>query len=422
MTDRLLHIPEGVRDIYGDECEKEEFVKEGMKDILKLYGFRPISTPSFEFFDVFNKDRGTVHAKEMYKFFDREGNTMALRPDITPSIARCVAKYYRDETFPIRLSYVGNTFINNSSYQGKLKEITQVGAELINDSTADADAQMIALCCECILKSGLKEFRIDLGHADLFNGLMEETGFDADEVMELKILIEEKNIFGASSMLSTKDVDVAIKDVILKLPELFGNYDIIDKARSIISNEKALAALDRLDKIYSIIDSYGLSRYVSFDLGMLSKYNYYTGIIMKAYTYGTGDAIASGGRYDKFISQFGKDAPAIGIVILLDQVMMALWRQKIEIEIDNVSHLIVYNGKSRNTAIELANQFRKDNKRVELFRESNGLELDDYIKYALANKVGVLYYITDSDNVTVIDINTGKRQTASVNDFAGKES
>jgi hypothetical protein len=102
--------------------------------------------------------------------------------------------------------------------------------------------------------------------------------------------------------------------------------------------------------------------------------------------------------------------------------MMALWHQKIEIEIDNVSHLIVYNGKSRNTAIELANQFRKDNKRVELFRESNGLELDDYIKYALANKVGVLYYITDSDNVTVIDINTGKRQTASVNDFAGKES
>ena len=129
---------------------------------------------------------------------------------------------------------------------------------------------------------------------------------------------EEKNIFGASSMLSTKDVDVAIKDVILKLPELFGNYDIIDKARNIISNEKALAALDRLDKIYSIIDSYGLSKYVSFDLGMLTQYQYYTGMIFKAYTYGVGDAIVKGGRYDTLLSQFGKKAPAIGFVILID--------------------------------------------------------------------------------------------------------
>ena len=171
MTDKLLHTPDGVRDIYSDECERKEIVQKGMKDILKLYGFRPIQTPSFEFFDIFNKERGTVPSREMYKFFDRDGNTMALRPDITPSIARCVAKYFKEDELPIRLSYVGNTFINNSSYQGKLKEMTQVGAELINDMSADADAEMIAICIECLLKAGLKEFQIDIGHADLFNGL-----------------------------------------------------------------------------------------------------------------------------------------------------------------------------------------------------------------------------------------------------------
>ena len=116
----LLHTPEGVRDIYGLECRKKLFVEDVIQKVFKRYGFQHIQTPTFEFFDIFNKERGTVPSKDMYKFFDRENNTIVLRPDITPSIARCAAKYFKDEEFPIRLCYLGNTFINNSSYQGKL--------------------------------------------------------------------------------------------------------------------------------------------------------------------------------------------------------------------------------------------------------------------------------------------------------------
>ena len=107
---------------------------------MKEYGYHPIQTPTFEFFDIFGKEIGTTPSKELYKFFDREGNTLVLRPDMTPSIARAAAKYFMDEDMPIRLCYMGNTFINNSSYQGRLKESTQLGAELIGDSTVDADA------------------------------------------------------------------------------------------------------------------------------------------------------------------------------------------------------------------------------------------------------------------------------------------
>lgn len=420
MTDKLLHTPDGVRDIYSDECERKEIVQKGMKDILKLYGFRPIQTPSFEFFDIFNKERGTVPSREMYKFFDRDGNTMALRPDITPSIARCVAKYFKEDELPIRLSYVGNTFINNSSYQGKLKEMTQVGAELINDMSADADAEMIAICIECLLKAGLKEFQIDIGHADLFNGLMEETGFDADEIMELKILIEDKNIFGASSLMSTKDVNDELKDTILKLPELFGSHEIIKKARDIIKNERALNALERLEKIYEILDKYGFCKYISFDLGMLSKYNYYTGIIFKGYTYGTGDAIVSGGRYDKLLSQFGKEAPAIGLVILLDQLMIAMQRQNITIETDNASNVIVFRGDSRAVAIELANDLRKNGTGVELIRKSKEHSIEEYIESAAKSSAGKLFYLDDAQTVIIYDVATGDKQTASVCDFFEK--
>ena len=144
MKKQLLHTPEGVRDIYNEECEKKLLLQSDLLGILKGYGYHPIQTPTFEFFDIFGKEIGTTPSKELYKFFDREGNTLVLRPDMTPSIARAAAKYFMDEDMPIRLCYMGNTFINNSSYQGRLKESTQLGAELIGDSTVDADAEILS--------------------------------------------------------------------------------------------------------------------------------------------------------------------------------------------------------------------------------------------------------------------------------------
>ena len=145
MKRELLHTPEGVRDIYNEECEKKLVLEKNMMSMLKTYGYHPIQTPMFEFFDIFAREIGSTSSRELYKFFDREGNTLVLRPDITPSIARCAAKYFSDTRIPLRFCYNGNTFINNLSYQGRLKECTQAGAELIGDASVDADAEMIAL-------------------------------------------------------------------------------------------------------------------------------------------------------------------------------------------------------------------------------------------------------------------------------------
>lgn len=166
MDQKLLHTPEGVRDIYNEECEKKLALQGRLHEVMKSYGYRDIETPTFEFFDVFSKEVGTTPSKDLYKFFDREGNTLVLRPDITPSIARAAAKYFGEETDPLRFCYVGNTFINNSSYQGYLKETTQLGAELIGDNSVDSDAEVIAMVIECLLKAGLKEFQVSIGQVD----------------------------------------------------------------------------------------------------------------------------------------------------------------------------------------------------------------------------------------------------------------
>ena len=181
MKQHLLHTPEGVRDIYNGECEKKLYLEDKLYGILKTYGCRPIQTPSFEFFDIFGKEVGTIQSRNLYKFFDREGNTLVLRPDITPSIARFVSNYYMEETMPLRFCYKGNTFINTDSYQGRLKENTQLGAEFIGDNSADADAEILSMVTECLLGAGLKEFQLTVGHVGILQGMMEAAGFDDEE-------------------------------------------------------------------------------------------------------------------------------------------------------------------------------------------------------------------------------------------------
>ena len=186
MRDILLHTPEGVRDIYGIECARKVRLQDMLSQVFGQYGYHRIQTPAFEFFDIFNGERGTVKSREMYKFFDREGNTLVLRPDITPSIARAVAKYYGDEKIPLRFCYMGNVFINNSSYQGLMKESTQMGAELIGSDSPQADGEMIALSIELLKKSGLDKFVLDIGHAGFFRGFHQAAVAQGEHLDKIK--------------------------------------------------------------------------------------------------------------------------------------------------------------------------------------------------------------------------------------------
>ncbi len=399
MNERLLHTPEGVRDIYNAECEKKSVLEHRLRHRLHLYGFKDIETPVFEFFDIFSKERGTVLSKEMYKFFDREGNTLVLRPDMTPPIARCMAKYYREETMPVRFCYIGNTFVNNTSYQGKLKQITQLGAELINDACVEADAEMIAMTVECLLDAGLTRFQVEIGQADFFRGLMEEAGIRADESEELRVLIENKNMFGVEEIIHGKPMPDGLKEVILKLPELFGTLDRLLYVRQKITNARALAALDRLEALYALLGAYGLEGYITFDLGMLSKFNYYTGIIFRAYTFGTGDAVATGGRYDSLVGQFGKDAPAIGMAVIVNQLLLALARQELDVAPAARNLLIVYRKEQCRDAIAMAKKLRAQGKRVELLLANGQFAAQDYREYAKRMNLKEVVFLGEDGNL-----------------------
>lgn len=403
---KLLHTPEGVRDIYNSECEKKLFIQNKLHQQFHLYGYKDIQTPTFEFFDIFSREIGTIPSKDLYKFFDREGNTLVLRPDFTPSIARCVAKYYMKEDLPLRLCYSGNTFINNSEYQGKLKESTQMGAELIGDDTVDADAEMIALVISSLLESGLKDFQIEIGQVDFFKGILEETGIEEEDRNLLRELISIKNYFGVEELVLSLSMSEEVKQVLLRLPQLFGSSDILIEAKQLAGNSCSKQAIERLESLYEVLKIYGLEQYVSFDLGMLSKYQYYTGIIFKAYTYKTGEAIATGGRYNHLLTWFGKDAPSIGFVVMIDTLMSALMRQNIEIPIQHNNTMIIYEEKQQKDAILLARHMRENNETVELVRITGEKSISDYIEYGKRNATCTIMVVKSAEEIDVIDVNS----------------
>lgn len=369
MNKKLLHTPEGVRDIYGKEYTTKLFVETKLHDMIEKYGYEDIQTPSFEFFDIFSKDIGTTPSKDLYKFFDKDGETIVLRSDFTPSIARCAAKYFMEEKGPIRFCYMGNTFSSTSSLQGKLSEVTQIGAELINDDSVQADAEMLSMVVESLKNTGLEKFQLSIGHVDFFRGLCEEAGLDADTEDELRDYISGKNYFAAENLLRTKKVAEPYQSNLLKMTDVFGNLESLKACKEWVKNEVSLSAIERLEAIYEVLKLYGVEAQVTFDLGLLSQYDYYTGIVFKAYTYGIGDAIVKGGRYNHLLQKFGKDAAAIGFVVVVDDMMEALKRQKVDLPIEESKKVLTYNAENYKEQLKAAIEYRKNDQAVELVPE-----------------------------------------------------
>ena len=369
MSKGLVHTPEGVRDIYGDEKEKKTEVERLLRSRIQAYGYRELQTPTFEFFDVFSKEVGTTPSRELYKFFDKEGNTLVLRPDFTPSIARCAAKYFSKEEMPVRFFYQGNTFTNTSELQGKLKEVTQMGAELIGDDSVQADAEMIAMTIESLYHAGLSDFQISIGNAEYFKGICDEAGLDEDTELELRELISGKNYFGAEELLIDRHVPEKERELLLMTNELFGSIETLQDAKKKVSNSRSLKAIKRLEKVYQALCEYGVERYVSFDLTMLSKYNYYTGIIFKGYTYGVGDALVKGGRYDTLIGRFGKNTPAVGFMVVVDDLLLAMDRQKVMIAGADPIVTIYYEEDDFSEQLKKAKVLRAEGQKVALIRK-----------------------------------------------------
>lgn len=360
----LLHTPEGVRDILGDECQRKSFVIGALESLLYSYGYDQIETPCFEFLDTYSES-GSISQNDLFRFFDRDGNTLALRPDFTPSVARVSSRYFSDTKETLRLCYEGRVFQNHHSLRGELREQTQVGAELIGDSSIEADAEVISLIVNGFLACGLKKFQISIGHADIFNGLIEACGFSDDEEEDIHDFVSNKNFFGLDEYLSHKNISRDLIGLFGLLSKIFMTPDEWkDSLEQAKNYPKIFEALTHLYRMNELLSAYGVENYVSFDLGLVRSLRYYTGIIFSGYTFGSGKPIVTGGRYDSLLGHFGVDRPAIGFAFLINELLLAIDRQGIELPVEKTKILLLYPKSQVKAAIKKADSLRKAGNRV----------------------------------------------------------
>ncbi len=327
MKNKLLHTPDGVRDLYNEEYKKKLSLQDKLHQVFEKHGCIDIQTPTFEYFDVFSNQIGNTPSKDLFKFFDTEGNTVVLRPDFTPSIARCAAKYFALEEEPVKLCYMGNTFINSSDYQGRLKESTQCGVELIGDGSAMADAQMLAMVVDSVKSIGINDFQISVGHAGFFDALLTEAKVDKKQAKKLRRLLDNKNFLGVEAFADELEAEEELKELFRLLADFNITDEDFENAKKWAAKyPKVAEAMDSLDELRENLKGKGIEKYIAFEFGMISNYEYYTGIIFAGYTYGLGEPIVKGGRYDTLLSNFGKDAPAIGFAFVVDQLLSAVGR------------------------------------------------------------------------------------------------
>ena len=323
MREKLLHTPDGVKDYINGEYRKKLYIQDQIHQVFLHHGCLDIQPPTFEYFDVFGNEIGTTASKDLFKFFDKEGHTLVLRSDFTPSIARCAAKYYLKDDEAVKLCYMGNTFSNSTEYQGKLKETTQCGVELMGDASVSADGEILSMVVEALNAIEITDFQISVGHAGFFHALIEACELE-EQADILRELLDNKNFLGLESFICELDVSDELKKLLGLLGCFNTTTEEMTKAIWMADNyPKVKTALCELDELNNRLEELGISQYISYELGMISNLSYYTGIIFAGYTYGMGEPIVKGGRYDKLLGNFGKSAPAIGFAFVVDQLLSA---------------------------------------------------------------------------------------------------
>ena len=409
INQRLLHTPDGVKDYMPNEFAAKAVVERRLEAVFDSYGFARVSSPMFEYADVFD-EKGSVTQTSIYKFIDRDGSVLALRSDMTPQIARMAATLCRPEDVPLRFGYVENAFRYNESYQGKLKEFTQAGVELIGVNSDAASAEVVALAVSSLLAVGMQDFRIDVGQVQFFQGILEEGGFDEAACRKMRKAIVGRDYVAVEKAAQADGVPENVRTVLSELPLLIGGAEVLQKARGLTKSETALAALANLENIYEILLTCGMEQYIAFDLSMVGHLDYYTGIIFRGYAYGTGSSIVDGGRYDYLTAHFGVAYPAVGFSIKIGMLLSALEEQDATLTAytNADTTLLAYTKAGMAAAMSTASEMRAEGVRLENSLLDGGI--DEHVAYAKKRGIGGILFFEDADTVIVSDVNAGTQE------------
>ncbi|MCD7892024.1 MAG: ATP phosphoribosyltransferase regulatory subunit [Ruminococcus sp.] len=399
MRNYGLITPEGTKDLLLEECIIRRNIESSLRSIFKSGGYNEMITPGLEFYDVFNLNSRYFPQENLYKLTDSKGRLLVLRPDSTMPIVRVVATRLKDALLPLKLCYNQTVYRTEPALKGRSDEIAQAGIELIGSQLKIADLEVISTAVSALKSFGMK-FSLELGHIGIFKELVSRLEISDAQKEKIRQLIEAKNFPALNDLLDTLGNSL-VTNALKVLPGLFGGIEVFDKAQQLMPDEKIKAILDELKAIYcDASEICGDDGEITVDLGLVNKTDYYTGIIIKGYLQGHGREVISGGRYDKLISEFGYDVPAVGFAVNIDAVAKVIAKSGVPVEMPCADVIIFAEARSEVSAIKKAQELRSEGLTVEnaMFED-----IDTVREYAKEKRIPKIIIVDDeNDNKTEV--------------------
>ena len=405
-----VSLPKGVTDLLPEQAARLIRIEEQILRTFDLWGFRRIIPPLLEFDDVMAAGVGEELKGKTFRLDDRQtGRLLAVPPDITPQVARMVATRLRGVPSPHRLSYAGRVLRHAESGSGRSRELFQAGVELMGLDSPEADAEMAAMAVQALKELGFERFTIDLGQVEFFRGILAASGLPVEARAALQAAVGRKDASAVAQLTRNYTVSEESAREITALPRLFGGREVLDAAALVVANDRSRRALANLVEVVAILDRYGVSDYLTIDLGEIRGLDYHTGVTMEGFVTGGGSPVCSGGRYDTLTAVYGYDTPATGFAFdLLALQRLSEGRQ--EPEVSARRDFLIFNRKDdRGDALEIACRLRE--KGFSVARDIIRRDLASSVEYA--RKVSISRVIViggddlPGDHVRVISVRDG---------------
>ncbi|SFL83357.1 ATP phosphoribosyltransferase regulatory subunit [Salibacterium qingdaonense] len=364
----MFEKPLGMRDTLPAYYQTKRGVADRLESEIGSWGYLPIETPALEYYDTVGR-ASAILDQQLFKLLDQQGHTLVLRPDMTAPIARVAASSLKEQSFPIRLSYHTNVFRAQQREGGRPAEFEQMGVELVGDSTASADGEVIALMAAALKEAGLEDFQVAVGHIGYVNALLFDVLASTDEVDNLRRFLYEKNHVGFRQHVKSLELPKEDENRLLGLLQLRGGAEKLEEADALVHNGKAAEALENLRQIRDVLECYGVEQHVTFDFNLVLHMSYYTGVVFEGYGSRLGFPLAGGGRYDELLEKFERPGRATGFGIRLDLLVEALGYTGEK----PAQTCILFSRERRSEAVEEARRQRNLGKRVVL-QDEDGVE------------------------------------------------
>lgn len=409
--------PRGTRDFLFDEMEERKYVENTIRSVVESYGFKEIKTPIFEDLELFTTRSGEGIKDELYHFQDKGGRDLALRPEITASVARLYNNNLQREAKPLKMYYFGSCFRYERPQAGRYRQFWQFGIEVIGGTPIYNEAEIIAMANDALSKINIQNYEIAIGHLGIIKGVLSKINIPSEIQTQIIASIDKEDYELLDKLLTDNNVTEEYKTIINDLINVKGSREDLEAFKSTLKDiPESYEAAEELNNILETLEVFGFNDY-TVNLSIARGLDYYTGLVFEIYVpdLGAEKQITGGGTYNLMGLFDAEEVESTGFAFGFDRIMEAYKRQNIQLpESDSPRVLVIPVKKEfKNEAILIAQQLRRENIIADI--DLKGKKLKKNLSYANTHKFNKVIMIgqkeVEDNTVTLKDMASGNQVT-----------